>query len=146
MNSEKLPQWTEDLSASGRPAPAPPAAFLFAVRVRRVKRRIGQSMAVAAVLMVALAAAMWPSNPAAPTDRLAAGGTGAVAPRMNADPPEVMVPTPVSTQSGASTLVAFYANGTAEGGESESVDRDSAPVLRGGDRWDMDRVRAWVLN
>ena len=146
MNSQELPQWTEDLSASGRPASAPPAAFLAAVRARRIKRRVGQSMVVGAVLMIALAVSMWPSTPQTPAREIATGEPPVAVPHINSEPPDRSLPAPSARHPGAVTLVTFYVTGAAEDRDSGSVERDSAPVLRGGDRWDLDRVRAWVLN
>ncbi len=144
MSSQDLPQWTEDLSASGRPAPVPPAAFLAAVRSRRIKRRMGQSMVAGAVLAIALAVSMWPSTPRTQAPVIATGNSPVVRPHITADPADR--PVPPAAHPGTLTLVTVYTTGSADDRDSGSVERDSTPVLRGGDRWDLDRVRAWVLN
>lgn len=141
MSSQDARQWTEDFTPSGRAAPEPPAMFLAAVRARRVKRRVSQSLAAVGALGVVVAVTVWwlPAR----------SGQGQMA---NREIPAPVVahqepePMPATRGPVGLTLASIYGSGAADERDPVLAERGSEPVLRGGDQWDLDRVKAWVLN
>ncbi len=141
MSFQDVPRWTEDFTPSGRAASEPPAMFLAAVRARRVKRRVSQSLAGVVALGFVVAATVWSLPVRSGQGRMA--NREIPVPVVAHHEPE---PTPATRGPVGLTLASIYRSGAADERDPALAERGSEPVLRGGDQWDMDRVKAWVLN
>lgn len=144
MNAPRESNWMDSLSPSGRPAPEPPAAFLAAVRGRRVRRRVLQaSTAASALVVVVLGVVLMPRPTSIPSKPIAAQ------PVEPAPAPRVVAAAPVD-ESPVFSLTTFYTSGTPLDADQVPAARiaDGRPerAIRGGDRWDPDQVASWLTN
>lgn len=148
MNTPHSGDWLDDLSPSGRPAPAPPAMFLAAVRARRVRRRVAHLTSVLVVALVCVVGASYLPRAVQPSSRrIAAEPSPRTAPVPPRNPEAGVLP-----GSGAPvlSLASFYTSGTPLDPDrlagTGGPDNRAEKPIRGGDRWDPDQVESWVLN
>jgi hypothetical protein len=129
------PKWLDGLSAAD--APEVPHAVITAVRARRRQRRLHTAGSLAAVALAA-AIVTWaigrpqPRRGPLPAHLAQTPGTSAKPALPPADPGVIALVYGIARDSDLDRL----ASASPAGGELS---------LRIGDRWDLDRVKAWVL-